>query len=213
MLFLITFIPQLDVKNIAADKTKDFEISPVDYLLATTRGKIIAYYHSHCLESQPDKLTPFDLLISTENNLPIILYHVPSDSFKVGGELEYSEYIGRKFNFDTSDCLSLVEEFYDKEFNIKIEHVTRDENWFKTDPHKIKNSANKYGFFEVDKNSPRFGDLLVIEYTHTFPSHFMIYLGDDEILHHRAGGYSTIEKYNDTLKELTAMCLRHKTFT
>lgn len=199
-------------ENIAKDKTSNFEISPIDYLVASTQGKIIAYYHSHCLDSQPDTLTPLDLLISTENKLPIILYHVPSDSFRVGGELEYSEYIGRKFNFDTSDCLSLVEEFYKNEFNIKLDHVPRDENWFKADPNKIRNEYEKHGFFEVDKEKPRFGDLLVIEYNHSFPSHFMIYLSDDEILHHRAGGYSTIEKYNNTLKDMTSMCLRHNIF-
>lgn len=195
-------------KNISPDPTNNFEIDSSTYLKASSLGKIEAYYHSHCLESQPPHFTPFDLMISNAHNLTPILYHLPTNKFIVGGSCKYAKYLGHNFEYNTSDCLSLVENFYKNELNINFGHPFRDSNWFQISPQRIESEFKSYKFSKV--NNLQYGDLIVVQYPgRNFPSHFGVYIGNDEILHHRSGGYSCIEKYSALLKGLTKFVLRY----
>jgi proteasome lid subunit RPN8/RPN11 len=196
--------------NLSKDPLNSFEVCAKKYLAASELGEIVSYYHSHCSASHHDDLTDLDIFVSNGHGLNAILYHVPSDSFKFSNGKQL-KYIGRPFEYDKQDCLSLVEDFYKNEFNIHLPHADRDENWYVGNENRIQDDFSKYGFYEVNKDKIRHGDLLVVKYPHRrFMSHFMIYLGNDEILHHRYGAYSNIEKYSDAMKSLTKLCLRYK---
>lgn len=70
-------------KNVSNNKKELFEIDIREYLSASKIGTINAYYHSHT-EGNED-FSIFDKLISYVHQLPVILYSVPSNSFKIYG--------------------------------------------------------------------------------------------------------------------------------
>jgi len=72
-------IDVIKCKNIAFDKSNFFEIGPVDYLRASKRGKIKAYYHSHIGDSI--NFSGADKEISQSHKLPLIMYSIKENKF------------------------------------------------------------------------------------------------------------------------------------
>lgn len=204
-------------KNIAANTLVNFKISYFDYLKASKLGNITAYYHSHCNEECSDDFTELDKLNSYNHRLPLILYYLPKDQFKVYNG-EQSKYLGVKFEWNKNDCINLVEKFYSEELKIDLNFSSefRNDTWFQKHPTRIEDNFNKYGFSKIYNNFPgikylKYGDVITISYSKNEPiSHVMIYLNNNQILHQRINSYSTAEIYNNTLKQLTSSILRHK---
>jgi len=208
-----SYIGAYPCKNIAEDKLNHFALSPYDYLAADDAGgKIKAFYHSHCLPTQKNDFSLLDKFNSINHKLPLILYYVPKDEFKVFNDTELNyQYVGRKFEYGKFDCLSLVEDFYLKEFNVRLPEKDRYEGWEISNPSKILDNIRGFGFKEVSQKDLRYGDLITIQHEKTkLPSHLLIYLEDNQILHHRYKGYSTVENYNEIYKSKTYNVLRHK---
>lgn len=195
-------------QNIANNTIINFKISYRDFLRASISGEIKAYYHSHAAPETLDKLSEKDKFISYNHKYPIILYLLKEDKFQIF-DCEKSKYIGLKFQWGKQDCVTLVEDFYKNEFNIVIPHIERHENWDKENPYKISENFEKCGFVKIT-NDFKVGDLIVIRDHAKHPSHLMIYLGNNQVLHQRTHSYSMIEIYNDRLVKITEYVLRHK---
>lgn len=207
------YIHPYSCRNMADDKVNNFSLSPYDYLNADGAGKIIGFYHSHCLETQPNEFTLLDKLNSINHKLPLVLYYLPKDEFKIFNEKNFLyNYIGRPFEYNVNDCLSLVEEFYSKEFNIIFPTNNRNESWNTENPFRILENIENYGFVEIkNKESLKFGDIILInDKENKHPIHLMIYVDNNQILHQRPAAYSTIEQYNDLYKKQTYNIIRHK---
>jgi len=196
-------------KNTADNKKDNFSIDALDYMQASDIGKIIAFYHSHC-EVGADDFSLLDKYNSINHKLPLILYYLPKNEFKVFDEHSLGcEYIGKPFTINKQDCLTLVESFYSREFNILLPHEFRDEHWMQENPRRILENIEKFGFFEI-KDNFKFGDIILVKHPSLgLPVHLMIYLNHDQILHHRYQGYSTIEIYNNFYKQMTYGVARH----
>ncbi len=198
--------------NIAGDKNFNFRISYIDYLKANKIGKIKAYYHSHANEQCENDFTELDKLVSYSHNCPLLLYLLNKDEFKFF-DGKPSQYIGRKFEWNTQDCLSLVNDFYlnEYEINLNLSKESRGNNWFLENGYRIDESFSKFNFVEVDSETLQDGDLIGIHYKNGEPvSHLGIYLKENQILHQRTNSYSTVEIYSELYKKLTHYVLRHK---
>lgn len=195
-------------RNMADDKLNNFSINIKDYIKGSEMGNIKAFYHSHCSEAHINDFTLLDKLNSINHKLPMILYFLPNNEFKLFNENSINnEYIGKSFKYNESDCLSLVEKFYLQEFNIILPKEFRNDNWIKESPNRIIDNIQKFQFHEV--NDLRFGDIILIKNHTLYPSHLMIYLNNNQILHHRFQGYSTVETYSNFYKNQTNKYLRH----
>lgn len=197
-------------ENIANNTIFHFKISYKDFLKAADTGEIKAYYHSHSSPECLEDFSMFDKIVSSAHKYPLILYLVKSDTFKIfDGNFE-NKYIGIPFKWRENDCLSLVRKFYKEEFNIELKDTNRDKNWYSENPNKITDNVNLFDFKEV--NNLKYGDVIAIKGNIKMaPSHLMIYLKNDQILHQRINTYSTIEIYDDFLKKITSNIFRHKT--
>ena len=200
-------------RNIAQDKKNEFVVCQLDYLKAAMNGKIVGIYHSHCI--QDNSFSELDKQISYKLNLKNIVYILKRDSFEeYSPENYYNKYVDKDFVIGVSDCLSIVENYYNEEFGIKIFHYERTADWDKDYPEFVKDklaefcdSQNFDKFFEKENfvkiegiENARKHDIIVFKYLENYPSHFGIYLGQNHILHQPRNKKSIIEKLTDAEK-------------
>lgn len=195
--------------NISQNKFNSFSISPFDYINASEQGKIVGFYHSHC--GNNGEFGHLDKYNSLNHKLPLVLYHIKSDNFKIYNDKDekFSKYLGIKFEYGKNDCFSLVESFYNNEFNINLPNISRDKNWHNKNPLLIKENIENFGFKIV--SNLEYGDVVLVSLPNNQnPRHLMIYLGDNKVLHNSFNSYSVIENYSEQMKKQTISIIRHK---
>lgn len=207
-------------RNVSPNIVNSYEINSEDYLWASTKGRIIASIHSHYRYSKLPKFSILDKIISEEHELVSILYDVNSKTFFEYKPCGYSNnYIGRIFSWGSSDCFSLISDYYKQELNIIVSiSINRDKNIFHINDFNkanIFNIAKKNNFDIYDYNI----DFTLCEHDILFtkknitdvnPSHLSIYIGDEKILHQPRQQPSTIE-YINKYKQLITYVFRHQT--
>lgn len=198
--------------NCAEDKKNNFSISPYDYLSVAKNNEIIGFYHSHTQEEHSDTASQYDKLNSIGHQLPIVIYHALKDNFSIFDKNKYEyKYIGRKFKYGTNDCLSLVEDYYLTEFNIRLPHTERNDSTIKNNPFLMIENIDNYNFSILNNDRElKNGDIIITKSIYG-PTHLMIYIGNNLVLHHRYNQYSTIEPYNMFYRKNTDRIVRHNT--
>lgn len=196
-------------KNISLTKEKRFEISPLEYLKAVERGKVVGFYHSHISEN--DKISLVDKHYSEGFKLPIVLYSIKKDSFDFyhpkGSLLPY---MGESFEIGVNDCFTLARKYFKNELNIEIQDYSRDEHWYEKNPGLILENFEKEGFVQV-KGQPQIHDVIFFRMKDgDKPSHIAIYVDGGRILHHPRYKNSRIEEYDQSFINRTFCIARHK---
>lgn len=190
--------------NVSPVPQKYFSISPSDYLRAVKIGKIEFVYHSH--NKNPD-FSEYDKLNLYNQKLRGILYCKEADSFKIFVPESYKNpYIGKKFEIGTSDCLSLVIEYYKNELKIELPNIERGEGWYTKNSDII--SHNIPPFLKKTEEFKKHNIVVFDMLGNGKPCHFGIYLENDLILHHPRHRLSTIEIMSETLKKRIAYMLQ-----
>ncbi len=195
--------------NISQNKRNSFTISPVDYINASEQGKIVAFYHSHC--GYNSEFSECDKYSSLNYKLPLVLYDVQTDKFKIFNDKDnkFNKYLGIKFEYGQNDCFSLIQEFYSNEFEIKLPDIQRNKNWYENNSNLIIENISSFGFHSIEQ--PKYGDIILVRRTdQKLPRHLMIYLKNDTVLHNSLNSYSVIESYSYAMKLQTHTILRHK---
>ena len=64
-----------------SNRKEHFLISPEEYLVATTIGKVSAMYHSHPITYEKARFSKFDEQMSQSHNIKSILYDITSNTF------------------------------------------------------------------------------------------------------------------------------------
>lgn len=192
-------------QNVSEHADSYFEISTKDYLKASKTGRIVASYHSQpsLIFSEADKIN------SNGHILPMIVYSTENDDFSLylPGQ-EINAYIGKPFQIGYCDCLSLIQHYYLKEFNIVVGNYQRNEDWLKNPTSDYESHFEKEGFFQVSDLKKH--DMIYFKFPNfKFVSHAAIYLGNETILHHWLNSYSKVEYYNGFLKKYAYKFLRH----
>lgn len=202
-------------KNLAKNKNIFFYISPREYLQCALNYNIIGCYHSHINENT--EFSEYDKTNSNKNNLTYVLYNTKLDAFNIYyANTKRNNYIGRPYITQVSDCFSLVQDFLKNVANINI--------WFPEGmsyPQSLKdikglyqNNFEEQGFIKLDKNIKlQKYDLIMITYpniSEEYPSHCVIYLENDTILHQPYNSFSCVTIYDDLLKKYTSYILRHR---
>jgi proteasome lid subunit RPN8/RPN11 len=176
-------------------------------------GELWGYYHSH---PNGGDLSEKDKWIAAKLQINCILYSENQIKIHSPGIFDVP-YLGRPFVLGILDCLTLVIDYYRRELNIRIEdfeHPSRCvENW---DNLPVNFAGNLYlsnffinqGFVRVDK--PKRHDILLNYWGLKAPSHCLIYLRDNLVMHHPPGLDSKTEEYAK-IKKRTSVILRHKT--
>lgn len=198
-------------KNYSPDDNQ-FKISSRDLLRIKTSSKILYVVHSHVLsDSSPSEI---DKNKSESCGYKFLIYSVVSKdfSFYEPSNMKLS-YIGKSFHFGSSDCFSLARDYYFNEFGINIKDYPRTEFWKNKNPNLIVDNFKNEGFYEISKEELRKHDAILIEDPRTnIVCHILIYMGNNEILHHPNHRMSSIQIYSDDYRKLSKIFLRHEKF-
>lgn len=195
-------------ENIAKEANCRFVIKPEDYLKASIRGKVLAFYHS-----QPDKprFSIIDKVNCKSHNLPSIMYCVSSDVFHEMQPYDaYCSYTGREFKMGVNDCFTLVKDYFLGELAIKIGTYSYKDDWYKKSSNLFESNYEKEGFRKVS-DSLKKHDVLLFIYSSKFqyPHHIAIYIGDGLILHQPRNKYSRVEDLSEHYIKKIAYIVRN----
>ena len=119
---------------------------------------------------------------------------------------------GKAFDLGTQDCFGVVIGFFKLNFDIDIPNFARPNDWNPAKDNLIDKLYKQAGFekLDVDENwPPRPADILVCTVGGSVPNHLVVYLGQNEILHHKDGMFSGKETMRPAWKRYTSYILRH----
>lgn len=202
--FIVNNIIILKCENVAKFPENNFLIKNEDKNNAEKLGKITHFYHSHLTDLD---FSLIDKVVAEKHNIICIKYNVIKESFDFYHPCGFiAPLLNRNFVSGYLDCFSLIQDFYNKELNIKLEDFLDRDNdkfetnlniWIKNNNFEYTDKLEKYCLIGI-KNS----DNLLI--------HCAVYLGDNKIIHQPSYTNSKIEHYGKQFKNKTICILKHE---
>ena len=119
---------------------------------------------------------------------------------------------GKPFDLGRQDCFTAVRDFYKLFFDIDMPNFARPNDWDAEKDNMIDNLYKEAGFEKLDVEEtwpPHPADLLACTVGGSVPNHLVIFLGANEIFHHKVGMFSLRETMRPAWKRYTSYILRH----
>lgn len=204
-------------KNIAEDPERYFVIDPVEYAKACKLGEVIAVWHTH--PNGTSDASGADLVgcESTAMEWIIIGFKKAEDEFVFEDPKSFHPtgvvvpYIGRPYITGVQDCFSLMSDYYNREFGIRLGKYIYAERWWEQGKSLFADNFLSEGFNKLINEEPQVGDCFLIQCGARVPNHIAIYMGDDKILHHCIERLSRIDVYGGGYwQKHTTHHIRHK---
>ena len=180
--------------NIHADKKRFFQINADDFLKYQRKFNIIATYHSH-LQTTCEP-SGYDKAISEEWALPFYVYSCKVGDFFLSFPTTYDppDLLGRPYVDDLQNCFRFIVDYYNKFNALKFADfnycLDRQKGKFgEKAAYTIKSFIRKNRLYEVGDLKKH--DLLLFKSDLYGFSHFAIFVGEDEIIHHEEKKLST----------------------
>lgn len=126
--------------------------------------------------------------------------------------LVYENLVGKSFSLGKQDCFSLTIDFFKQNFDIEIPNIARPADWKPDEVDLISQFYHLSGFEKLDVEEtwpPRPADVLVTTIGGSNPNHLVIYLGGNQIIHHKQYSISSVETMRPIWKRVTSYILRH----
>lgn len=213
--------------NRAESPEQDFVISAEDYAEAEDSGVVQMIIHSH-----PDKNcrpSALDLKACEASGIPWLIISVVegkyADHATIKPEARVEPLVGRIFEHGVNDCLSIILDFYKREYGIDLGEYDREDGWWNEDDKDYyRELLPKAGFSKVGMTELRAGDVVLMQIRGKVPNHAAVYLGDSgiittepdlypapgSILHHMYGQDSKRDVYGGYWAEVTVSIWRHE---
>ena len=195
--------------NLAETPDEHFVLDPNDYIKCEEKGQITAVIHSHPITNHHP--SPADLVACEKSGLPWFVVNPDTENWGYcepnGYELPF---VGRPFFHGGIDCYTLWQDFYKKELGIKMGDYHRRDKWWEKGENMYLDNFKKEGMREVEMDSIKYGDILLLKLDSIVPNHAAIYLDDMIILHHVQGRLSSRDVYGGYYQKVTELCLRHE---
>lgn len=126
--------------------------------------------------------------------------------------------LGLKFDHGTTDCYSILCQVYKDLLDITLTNYARPNDWWVHNEDLYLDNFKKEGFYVLDIDEPlRPFDVFLIALPDprnrgriTPTNHCAVYLGGDNILHHRLGCLSETKMYRGAIKNFTTRVIRNK---
>ena len=219
----------VQMNNVAPEPQHNFIIEQSEFELVADSA--VATYHSHCLDSQPAVLSPNDIANSKALKLPYVLYHTlfeqwdcynPNDIYPyplisnpwLPKELAY--YLGWKFDYNRSDCYTLVRSYYKGMLNVNLPDFPRNAITETTSPDwdMFADSFEKAGFRKLETDEPLQANdiiLMCISGTQTHHSAILLDPKNGKALHNLGEGrMSEFFMYGGYWETATRFVCRYK---
>ena len=126
-------------------------------------------------------------------------------------ELEYENLLGKSWKMNQQDCFTLVRDFYIQNFDITIPNFARPQHWNADRLDLIKTSFPMSGFKLISEpwDDLRPADTLAMAIGSSNANHMAVYVGDNDLIHHRFGLNSCKELLRPFWRMSTLYVLRH----
>lgn len=192
-------------KNIHAKPRENFTISDLDWLQAEEKGEITAIFHSHPVKRSA--LSASDRKAQLISGLPWWLY---SDG-KIFKFNPVPHLLGRKFNHGEYDCYSIFRDAYHL-CGVNLPDFERKNGWWLRGENLYLKNLPLNNFQQIDISEIEIGDVIILRpFPEADPCHSMIYLGDNQVIHHdHAGNYSRRIPYRLAYVKQTHSVWRYK---
>ncbi|MBT0372700.1 C40 family peptidase [Morganella morganii subsp. morganii] len=187
--------------NIHPDPENYFEISSEEWLRAESHAEVEAVVHSH--PAGLPFLSAGDRDMQVKTGLPWWL--VCDDRLLKFNPVP--RLLGREFNHGVQDCYSIIRDAYHL-CGISLDDFERHDNWWYTGDNLYLDNIPGQGFYQVDE--VRDGDVILICLGTSKPCHAALYIGNQEILHHRPDRLSKRDVYGGYWFKFTHSIWRHK---
>lgn len=126
--------------------------------------------------------------------------------------LAYDHLIGQAFLYGVRDCYAIVRDLYRDNFGIELTNYARPNDWRSEAADLIRDLHDHDGFQMITDwkvKDLRPGDVLCMAIGESKPNHLAIYAGDNLIVHHLFGRFSTEAPYRDFFRTSTCFLARH----
>lgn len=194
-------------RNLSADPTEQFELSPEDYANAEEWGTITHIVHSHPGDGASPIPSELDYLQCDAHGIPWIIVSWPDidhAEIQPRGERPLT---GRAFTLGYADCWSLVREWHRLQ-GVELKDYSVPYHWWEEGENLYLDNWYKEGFREVD--IPRPGDMVMMRVGSDVVNHAGILLEDNILLHHLYGQLSREVPYSQYWRDRTDKIVRHK---
>lgn len=204
-------------KNTSAEPSSRFRIAAEEYADACRQGEVVGVWHTHTDEdAQPSEA---DRAACEAGGIPwyIVGISKEGEEFVVHGPVGIAPngyrtpYLARPYVYGVHDCHTLLCDYYEWEYGIalKRDRPRIDEWWAKGYNFFSKPYFEEDGFVELIDQEPKEGDVFLLQMGSVVPSHIVIYLGNDMILHHCIGRLSTRDVFGGYWAKHAVHHLRH----
>lgn len=209
----------IPLENISKSPKDSFEINLVEYLEIQKESKVIAIVHSHSLENFKQKSCPSKSDMQSQIDTSVIWGVFDTNGVEVSEPYWWGDFIlkedliGKQFHAGINDCYSIIRKYYFQKYNIKLLDFARSEVWWENGENMYEDNFKKAGFFKIEKEDLKDGDLMLCKLKSKVINHAGIYLDNGEdgrglILHHLPKRLSRRESAYNWLNRST-LFLRH----
>lgn len=123
--------------------------------------------------------------------------------------VNYPALTGKEYVYGTQDCYTVIRDYY-KLKGVLLPDFERPEDLDTADSIFLE-QAELCGFYPVDFDLRKVGDMVVMKLRTRTPMHAAIYVGDDKILHQRTNSLSAVEPFGRYYRQSVAAVYRYAT--
>jgi len=201
-----SFVP---VDNIHDTPTQKFRINTSDILKHLDNS--VAFFHSH-VNQKVSKFSDEDKATSDEFNIPFLTIDIPSGNiynyFPNGWNKQWRRH---DYCYGLYDCVQTIYDYYKYELNIDFDYTIirpQPESWMQDSyVSPFAKACSELGFKQV--NDLQVNDIVLMQVRAKCQNHIGIYIGDNKILHTKAGKTSVIDLYNEAWQKRTTGIMRY----
>lgn len=217
-------------RNIAATASEHFKLHPEDAMHAEDSGEILALVHSH--PDAPAEPSDGDRAACEQSGIPWLIFEVREGTASASPCLLLpcgwkAPLLGRMFFHGVLDCMSIVRDFYAREFAIDIQDPDRDDGWWDMGQDLYMDNYKSAGFVKLPEGAQlQFGDVVLMAIRAPVANHAGVFIGGGKLseyplltkvpnamLHHLYGRVSERVVYGGYWAETTLAILRHESKT
>ncbi len=120
----------------------------------------------------------------------------------------WGDLIGLPYIVGRQDCFSCVRLFY-RQQGLHLPNAARPTRFWENPELDLYAAYQDYGFEQVFSEAPSYGDLFLLPIRTSVACHAMVYVGDNQVLHHPQDQLSRVDSFRPKWSNRVTIHARH----